>query len=1467
MEYAVRYHDSGTFKGLPVYEERLSRISAGKRITLVAQIDIHDNTLGHLCTGLLTKQQFRLQCELDDSINRITIVNAIVTHPRGPVLEIDQHAAILKHQAVTGSSLQQLVETCVGLGALGQGASKAGWTVQVGNDQSEKFCDHLANLQKQVVCGDICNLQTVVNMHLQSPTAKSMAFGFSCQPFSKLGDKREGEDIRAQCLPLGLYASYLLQMQLVVLECTPTAPSSQFVKRCLQHHEEMTGFLRSEAILDLQGFWPSSRKRWWCVINNGAFGKVYVPPMPQITPSPTISDIIPKFLELNPQELQELTLTGYERDLFSSLGKGFQEQMVDIHGTLPTALHSWGNQCIRCQCGCGREMSFERLRDHGIHGALVAVHNAMPSANIRHLSGREMSLLNGFAKAEGWDDNQRFLTAGVGQLASPLQSCWVFSHVRRQLQQFHFIPQDDSQPKQILACMALDVLRLRDQWYPSLSTVAMDLFQTKIEEMLLPASLCAPTEPEPLEVRPDKDSLVEIDTAKALDAAILTQVIQVEKNTPSPFDPQTGGIVAFSSQGPSHFVQVESQSGESELSVAEPPQKGLQSLANNIINNNLMVFDLIHRQFRAVSVGGTQTVSDFLAAELSITGEKDLQVFSCLGDKLPRDTVLENHQMITLAKESQFPVNQGCEALEYHLSSWPRLQSCLMQNHFVASDEMFYYLQAVSTMYEVESAKPLLIFDLCDVVSAANQWWQKCRHNEVTVTAIGHQHHWIPVRIETNQPDQCKVFTTLEGSRLFPLLQISGVTIEVQTEIETQFFGDCGFQVFAWHVALASHTQVEFLTTHEACRWRFLFWQSLLLTRQNVTVGLCLGGATELETSLIAILKEHGVFPERLTERMKLVISKLGQQHVISALRSQRPWASLKSLANQHSIRLIQPDEFEAVIKDRTKDSKSVASKKKPPSRVNLNKDVVFTPAEVFIPEGVFCQQDGTLLHHLGLRQISPQVKGVVLVTEQEVQPYLTQGNITQQGLGLLVMAPFSGEVEKAGISVRFPAQCRANGDPILLSAILIQKGTQVVSRALPSVAHQVEQIATQTVKFVVYRDQCQVEWDEFCKHPIKYILSVMTCLQVCKQPNCTCGKWHAISEESSEPIVDLWQRDFLTIHFRKTSAQESQVFACFMRVTQSTFALIHRMSGLQGIFVEPRTPDGRRHDESFHTVWMAKQSIDEAAAMQSTMPVETSMVRVSFRYGFRSRVADAAQVHQKVKPDTPFLPGGSKHSFVVGPLPFGVTRKSLTKLFSEWEWSAQAVQPIGRSADMQGLMWMVHASDPPKHTVYTMAHGDLMITRDESAIQRTPKQVIPQVSALTRHQFGSESWDPWANAARKLPSASSSHQVSNAAAIEHVVEQRVLAKLQPREDVNMDSTEHESRINSLESQVQQLVANHKSTEVKTQQVAAQVDALQSQVEGYHGAVQSCIENCIENKLSEQMQKIEALLSKRPRNE
>lgn len=57
-----------------------------------------------------------------------------------------------------------------------------------------------------------------------------MTGGFSCQPFSALGDCKSSSDPRSMCLTKLLYAAFYLQTQVLILECVSPAAQDQFVK-------------------------------------------------------------------------------------------------------------------------------------------------------------------------------------------------------------------------------------------------------------------------------------------------------------------------------------------------------------------------------------------------------------------------------------------------------------------------------------------------------------------------------------------------------------------------------------------------------------------------------------------------------------------------------------------------------------------------------------------------------------------------------------------------------------------------------------------------------------------------------------------------------------------------------------------------------------------------------------------------------------------------------------------------------------------------------------------------------------------------------------------------------------------------------------------------------------------------------------------------------------------------------------
>ena len=1527
----MHIHQSGPYQGLPIYEPSLMGIREGGRATLVAHVTVWDEQGEHLCKGHLTRQFFKLRESLPKGTDCITVINARVQQIRGPVLTIDEKAKTLIHQPCTMQALNKISETCGGLGALGTGAGHAGFRITTVNEIQQSFCDELRKEGKcNVVQGDICKMPTVIQMHETGEGSAILAFGFSCQPFSSLGDNRQGQDERSASLTYGLYAAYLLQMKIVILECVTNALQSKFVKVGIQHYVNHTDAFRSDEVLELSDLWPSHRRRWWCVLSHPAIGKITLSPLPKLPQTPTMSDLMPKFMDLTMEEFDQLLLTQHEQSMFLSLSGGSHHQVLDINSTLQTALHSWGNQCIKCRCGCEREFSFQRLQSEGIHGALIFIHNSFPGKSLRHMSAREMAIFTGFPRTDGWTGDQRMLTSGVGQLASSIQAAWICGSIRQHLKDIKFLPPDEITSRSSVASVCFAVIELQQQWMGPTTTIEMEMFRESLGELLKDSKppIASPFDTRPVpkgSILPQGEDKVGIESEKegglflgngvtlgstpnskpievessdspmGFTQAIVSQIEDIEKGmvaqkNPKIVDPKTGGIVAFASGKNQQVKRSFAETQEVSKGVNDTKEGSfIKEESRNDVHPNdasslyqqicpadlyedvTMIYHCQSRQAVTLKVSESPSFAELMKAEESLHGEA--KVFhDILGRNCDKEKIIQSQVYIT-REQNHNPI-QDLKARANSISDKPRWESLLIQGSAVANDEMEQYLQMVAFASKVESASPFVVDSLHDCSEVAKQWESQLDESDKTViTAIGHQHHWIPF-VFVISGKSVQIITTEEGRQLWPMIGFFPQgSVHTRVGTVSQFPEDCGFQCISWLMTYLNQQPVVPMTLEEAIALRTFVWKKWYTREYHSTLPphLFLGGhGSEIETAVCAILREHGVFMERVQERAKLIIQKLGHQAVTSALKNTRPWQALKQMANMQSpaVRLIQEDEFQRVLQDKTKDGNPVKTQKKQSNPKKPRTDpVVFQPKDVHIPDGVFVQADGSILGQIQVRQVHHAARGVVLVQEYEWAPFRGQKTISTEGLGFLVMAPYSHEVVQSGKEIRFPAQSTTTGEPILLSAVLIQHGNQEVGRFQPSQPQAIEQIETQTVKVLLYRDQCALEWKEIVPKPIKAVLSLLECLQPCDAPSCNCSKWHRESNDV-DPIIDLWQRDFVNVHFQKTKPEQASIFTCSMRIAKGCLPLVMSQSGQDGVYIEPRQQDGKKMDETYHTVWLNKQTCEEARALQATAKMPVSLVRVTNRYGLRVEARFGPELHKALKPDTPFISSGEKIHFVVGPLPFGTTKKAMSKLFEQWSWVAQPLHPCGRSQDQKGLMWKVVAGSPPQHLVYTMAHGDLMVTRESAPPSK--EVLIPQVEAskYTRTTCQTveiaKEWDPWAAAASKLPSVSSkAPEITPAqiAAVEAKIESNLLSKMPTMGDAPMDS--NEPRIAALEAQFRELKHSQQQCVDQQKQVSIKMDHLQQQVETQATTFQSCLEQ----QMSEQMKRIESLLNKRKATE
>ena len=424
----------------------------------------------------------------------------------------------------------------------------------------------------------------------------------------------------------------------------------------------------------------------------------------------------------------------------------------------------------------------------------------------------------------------------------------------------------------------------------------------------------------------------------------------------------------------------------------------------------------------------------------------------------------------------------------------------------------------------------------------------------------------------------------------------------------------------------------------------------------------------------------------------------------------------------------------------------------------------------------------------------------------------------------------------------------------------MIQLGQTPVIRKMPDSPMTIEEIPTKAVRVLVYRDQLDYDWSEFIRTPVKIAFD-----------------HEAFQEVSQSNVIDVWDRQFLDQSFKKTSGANAFLFAFNIRVPHREADILHQASATGGIFVEPRSDNGRQPCPDHRVIWLPKKTLSETLLAVKTTEAQCWVARNGDRYGIRVLRTDAPAVHKIHRPDLDFLEGDSKQSYRLGPFPFGTTKQSLQKLFRQWQWPARVGQPAGQASDNNGTFWSAVASVAPSHWVFTMSHGDVLITcvPNKEQISKPAHGVVTshrtiQVIHKTNEMASdpqSDPWlihDPWAKSsvAKALPK-------EQMAVIEAQVTKNLKEVIQSHQDTPM-TADHEARFQQLEAQVKTLTTNmgqmHSSvTSFHTQQqqlntqVAAEITSLRTNVESQA----STLEGMLDSKLDTQMQRLEALLCKR----
>lgn len=1406
---------------------------------------------------------------------------------------------------MTKDTLFSAVETCCGMGISTAGITEAGFRVVAANDKSAKLLEAYSVLHPDVttVLGDICNDKTLMDLHAAAPDSACLLAGFSCQPFSSGGSQRGGLDSRACSLPGVLKAALLLRKPIIVLECVTSAATNRFVRAHLDSFCSQCGYGISEVQLKLEDVWVSRRDRWWAVLTVGALGDFHLKGWVTGTYPAVVKEVLPRPMDLSASDLAELVIEKEEHDKLSS-HCNMSEMELPRNAKCPTALHAWGSQAGPCPCGCRSEFSQYTLSSRGIFGVFLALPDLVADGLVlrkgyRHLHPSELSILTCSPIPDTWPSPLRLSLCGLGQQATPLQSVWVVGQIRKHLDKllgvkpafdvvngFHRIMHrvleqsrglmtEQVTPEPVVPCPS-DVVG---------APVFLPDWVARVHEgpeLTFTLHFESTRHSEVISIAHDQVTVGNLRSAEVQINPLVEMWDFVDCKTGQllPNDHHVNGLSIF-------VRPVEFDSSVDVMEFVAPPPAGQSGQVSHAVEEVSPTIPYTVSE-EAVKSGGDPVV---LVKDPLL----QLSAAQLVDFHLPQIGSLEVFDALL---RRQLPVSARLTLFETQGLLW-------------ADDEIRWHLRELvsqNTTSRWAVLDPLLATTACltRIPGMIMDWYKALEfvpHGIVSCILV--DGHWIPLTWTWSGGLLVCRSWDIQRPGALPLTFLQeALSLAVgartwNTNVTHRMFSvgnACGICAVSFVASVLQGRALpsepsEVQVLHHAARADFVDALSL---RSECSRPWVWGGGLDphAHRRLLDLLSQHGVPHDMLESRSALIVQALGLGALQKVLISSSPWRGLKALANQARppFQLILPQELADAVKGKaegggqTKKKKGKGKGKGAPARPSQ-----LDPTKLRIEAGYFVRPNNEPVAVISVGDLGPVATGIALATPSMIEQFLLAGKqVSNFPLAVvLINVDFAlFETALTWSELKVPLRCTTNDDPVLVQAVLLQLGSEFVSpmkgQPLPL---DVENAAC--VKIAVYRDSINVAWSDFVSGPVRYILDHLPCLVVCDKSDCKCGKWHADdSTVLRDPVLDVWRRQWLNLTFKPSPPEQSDIFMVNVRYAQQVERAVLEVSGFHGLFVEPRSLDGRTAVADYQVLWLHRMGLKEVMHIKQCQPNVIGAARIGSRLGIRVRAEHAVSVGALVKPDMVVLQSGARFNFEVGPVPFGLDRAAVQRLCAKWDWTVRAVNPIKTLDGHTGIVWHVQASADPPATIFKTQSGDVLVSKLQDKQNGSVNSVNVIGSAQTMDLCAlrtgkgqnEDPWanyrDPWSDSLKKVsPPQALESPMQALKQVEERIEQAVLARLPKVADMEIDESgrveeafrQQEARVSSIEAQIQNLVQNQQTLDAKidaaSHKADAQVNNLQCQVAAQFEAQSSKMEDMF----TKQMEQISTLLSKRAR--
>ena len=159
--------------------------------------------------------------------------------------------------------------------------------------------------------------------------------------------------------------------------------------------------------------------------------------------------------------------------------------------------------------------------------------------------------------------------------------------------------------------------------------------------------------------------------------------------------------------------------------------------------------------------------------------------------------------------------------------------------------------------------------------------------------------------------------------------------------------------------------------------------------------------------------------------------------------------------------------------------------------------------------------------------------------------------------------------------------------------------------------------------------------------------------------------------------VLDLWARAWHALDGRFATAEQADFWSALMRVPASASLALQQVSGQHGVYLEPRSSNGRETDGRYQVVWLAESFSDAMCKVRST-PHALALVRLQKKFGIRFLKEHAEDAFSALRPGEVYTAISVSKLWRLMPLPFGTRRVGLQKCLSDLNWPAKVLQQVG---------------------------------------------------------------------------------------------------------------------------------------------------------------------------------------------